>query len=83
MQTDIAAIKVEMAHFRERLDKIDARLADGDKNFKAQAVSAAEERGMRRIALLVGSAAITVLIAGGSWALSHGLALVEWMTQRR
>lgn len=79
MAEDIAAIKVEIGHLKDRLDRIDDRLAAGDKRFKDQELAHAEERGVRRVAMMLGTMALTAAGALGMWALSQAPTILKWI----
>ena len=81
----ISSLPVEVATLKARVDewdrrhseilaeirKINARLEDGDKRFEAADIVAAENRGMRKVIMALGTMVFTGLVALGGWLLSH------------
>lgn len=63
----------------DRINKIDDRLDAGDKRFEAADITAAENRGMRKVIFALGSMVLAGLMALGGWLLSYAPAIVKFV----
>lgn len=59
------------AEILEEIRKINKRLEEGDKRFEAADIMAAENRGMRKVIMALGTMVFTGLMALGGWLLSQ------------